>query len=196
MTPDWLRLVWDPTAPVPHGWPHGPLGALLLFCVPGGMGVPPGVLLAKQDGIGPAMTTVLYFLSDLLVAVVLFEPVLRGLAALARRRRRPAQMRAAYVAALGRFMPRDGAAGPGGIVFTGFGMGPPFGRALGALLGYGLVAGWLLAIAGDMAFFLIGLVSTLWFGGMFGDQRTAALAGMAVMVVVAALVHRLRTRSA
>ena len=196
MNPDWLRLAWDPTAPVPLGWPHGSLGALLLFCVPGGMGVPPGVLLAKQDGIGPAMTTLLYFLSDVLVAVFVFEPMLRGLATLARRRQRLARMRAAYAAALGRFMPRGSAAGPGGIVFTGFGMGPPFGRALGALVGYGPVVGWLLAIAGDMAFFLIGLVSTLWFNGVFGDQRTAALAGIGVMVLVTIAVHRLRTPTA
>lgn len=196
MIPDWLRLVWDPTAPVPLGWPHGSLGALLLFCVPGGMGVPPGVLLAKQDGIGPAMTTALYFLSDVLMALVLFEPIMRGLATLARRRQRLAQMRAAYAAALGRFMPRGGVVGPGGIVFTGFAMGPPFGRALGALVGYGLLAGWLLAIAGDMALFLIGLVSTLWFGGVFGDQRTAALAGLAVMVLVTVVVHRLRSPAA
>jgi hypothetical protein len=189
--PDQWRFAWDPNAPVPLGWPHGWLGVLILFCVPGGVGVPPGVLLAKQGGLGPAMTTNLYFLSDVLMACV-FEPTLRTLAAAARRRQRLERLRDAYAAALTRMLPRGRLAGPGGIVLTGFGMGLPFGRALAALGGYGLVAGWLLTISGDMLYFLIGLVSTLWFGGMFGDQRMAALAGIAVMIVVAVAVHRLR----
>jgi hypothetical protein len=56
------RLEWDPTAPVPLGWPHGALGVLLLFCIPGGFGVPFGVLLAQRDGIGPLATTALLYL--------------------------------------------------------------------------------------------------------------------------------------
>jgi hypothetical protein len=192
--PDHWRFAWDPNAPVPLGWPHGSIGVLMLFCVPGGVGVPPGVLLAKQGGLGPAMTTVLYFLSDVLMACV-FEPALRALAAVARRRQRLDRLRDAYAQALARMMPRGSLAGPGGIVLTGFGMGLPFGRALSALAGYGLVAGWLLTMAGDMLYFLIGLVSTLWFGGMFGDQRMAALAGIAVMILVAVAVHRLRPRA-
>jgi hypothetical protein len=194
MIPDRWRFAWDPSAPVPLGWPHGWVGVLLLFCVPMGVGVPPGVLLAKQAGLGPAMTTNLYLLSDVLMAFV-FEPMLRLLAAVARRRRRLAHLRDAYGIALARVMPRGNLAGPGGVVLTGFGMGLPFGRALAALAGYGLVMGWLLTIAGDSLYFLIGLVSTLWFGGMFGDQRMAALAGIAVMVVVAVAVHRLRFSS-
>jgi hypothetical protein len=191
MIPDHWRFAWDPSAPVPLGWPHGWVGVLILFCVPGGVGVPPGVLLAKQGGLGPMMTTNLYFLSDVLMACV-FEPMLRALAANLRRRERLDRMRDAYAATLARMLPGGSLAGPGGIVLTGFGMGLPFGRALSALGGYGLVGGWLLTIAGDSLYFLIGLVSTLWFGGMFGDQRMAALAGIAVMVVVAVAVHRLR----
>jgi hypothetical protein len=192
--PDRWRFAWDPSAPVPLGWPHGWVGVLILFCVPMGVGVPPGVLLAKQAGIGPAMTTNLYLLSDVLMAFV-FEPMLRLLAAAARRRPRLARLRDAYGLALARMTPRGGLAGPGGVVLTGFGMGLPFGRALAALAGYGLVTGWLLTIAGDSIFFLIGLVSTLWFGGMFGDQRMAALAGTAVMAVVAMAAHRLSARA-
>jgi hypothetical protein len=189
--PEGWRFAWDPHAPVPYGWPHGWIGALILFCVPGGFGVPPGVLLAKQGGLGPAMTTTVYFLSDVLMALV-FEPMLRGLAALARRRQRLVRVRDAYAVALGRMMPRGNLAGPGGVVLTGFGLGLPFGRALAALAGYGIVAGWLLTMAGDMLYFVIGLVSTLLFGGLFGDQRMAALAGIAVMVLVAFAVHRIR----
>jgi hypothetical protein len=187
-------LAWDPTSPVPHGWPHGWVGVLALFCVPGGFGVPPGILLAKQGGMGPAMTTYLYFLSDVVLAC-LFEPGLRALASAARRRERLARMRDAYALALTRVMPQGSLAGRGGIVLTGFGIGLPFGRALAALAGHGLVAGWLLAISGDMCCFLIGLVSTLWFGGMLGDQRVAALAGMGVMVLATVLVHRLHVRT-
>jgi hypothetical protein len=188
---EYLRLALDPTAPVPAGWPHGWLGVLLLFCIPGGVGIPSGVLLGHHDGFGPALTTSLYFLSDVLLACV-FEPLLAWLAAASRRAPRLARARAGVRVAIERTMPPGSFAGPLGVVLMGFGMGLPFGRALGAAAGYALVTSWLLTIAGDMTFYVIGMASTLWFEGILGDPRQAALAGIVVLLVVSALVRRWR----
>ena len=183
------RLAWDPTAPVPVGWPHGWYGVLLLFCIPGGIGIPPGVLLGHSAGIGFVPMTVLYFISDVVLAFA-FEPMLIVLAALARVV--PHVERAGQVVMLqidrmiGRF------AGPTGIMLTSFVAVLPFGRALSAALGYALVGGWLLAIAGDMVSFAIGTASTLWFEGMFGNQLLAVLAGLVVMGFAPLFVRRFR----
>ena len=61
MTPDdLLRLLWDPTAPLPTSWPAGGLGAFLLFLVPVGGGIPLGVLMARDGGVTPLITALLY----------------------------------------------------------------------------------------------------------------------------------------
>lgn len=189
------RLAWDPTAPVPHGWPHGWTGVLLLFCIPGGVGIPPGVLLGHHDGLGPLVMTVLYFLSDVVLAVA-FEPLLVLLAAASRVVPKLARVGTAVMAGIERTMPAGSLVGPTGVVLMGLGAGLPFGRALAAGAGYGLVPGWLLAIAGDMIFYTIGMASTLWFDGMLGDQRAAALAGLVVMLIVPVIVRRLRAPAA
>jgi hypothetical protein len=184
------RVAWDPTAPVPAGWPHRWPGALLLFCIPGGAGIPPGVLLARADGLGPAATTLLYVASDLLLALA-FEPLLRGLAAGGRVVPALARLKHAFLLVVERAVP-GGFAGGSSVVLTGFGKGLPVGRALAAAAGHGMVSGWLLTIAGDLGYFAVGMTSTLWFDGMLGDPRLAALAGLVVLLVVPMLVRRLR----
>ncbi len=188
------RLAWDPTAPVPDGWPHGWWGVLLLFCIPGGMGIPPGVLLGHHGGIGPILMSVLYFASDIVLAAV-FEPMLLIIAALGRRL--PMVQRAAHWVfnAITRTMPAGSLTAPVGIALTAFGAGLPFGRALGATAGFGLIPSWLFTISGDMAYFGLGMASTLWFDDLLGDPRTAALAGLAVMFVVPWLIQRWQARA-
>ncbi len=183
------RLAWDPTAPVPAGWPHGWWGVLLLFCIPGGMGIPPGVLLGNDGGLGPLFMTVLYFLSDIVLACV-FEPLLVILAALASRVPFLSRVGEAILAGIRRTMPAGNASAPVGIALTAFGAGLPFGRALAAGAGFGLVSSWLFTIAGDMVYFGLGMASTLWFDNLLGDPRMAALAGLAAMFVVPALIRR------
>jgi hypothetical protein len=183
------RLAWDPTAPVPAGWPHGWWGVLLLFCIPGGMGIPPGVLLGNHGGLGPIVMSVLYFASDIVLACV-FEPLLVTLAALARRLPFLRRAGTALLAAITRTMPAGSASAPLGIVLTAFGAGLPFGRALAAAAGFGLIGSWLFTIAGDVAYFGLGMASTLWFDNLLGDPRMAAVAGLAVLVVVPAMIRR------
>ena len=188
------QLAWDPTAPIPGGWPHGWYGVLVLFCIPGGVGIPPGVLLGHRDGIGVVLMTTLYFLSDVVLAFV-FEPVLQVLARVSRAVPRVERACRAVLGLVMRTMPAGSLAGPTGVMVTAFGAGLPFGRALAAAAGYGLVTGWLLSIAGDMVYYAIGMASTLWFDGLFGDQRIAAFAGLVVMLAVPIVLRRVRRPS-
>lgn len=187
------RLAWDPTAPVPTGWPHGWWGVLLLFCIPGGMGIPPGVLLGYHGGLGPIVLSVLYFLSDVVLASV-FEPMLVILAALGRRLLFLRRAGDRILVAITRTMPAGSTSAPIGIALTAFGAGLPFGRALAAAAGFGLVTSWLFTIAGDMAYFGLGMASTLWFDNLVGDPRVAAFAGLVVMFVVPAMIRRWQAR--
>ncbi|HVM97471.1 MAG TPA: hypothetical protein VMT89_13835 [Candidatus Acidoferrales bacterium] len=187
------RLAWDPTAPVPAGWPHGWWGVLLLFCIPGGMGIPPGVLLGHEGGLGAILMSVLYFASDIVLAFV-FEPMLIILAVLARRLPLVRRAGDAILTAITRTMPAGSASAPLGIALTAFGAGLPFGRALAAGAGFGLVTSWFFTIAGDMVYFGLGMASTLWFDNLLGDPRTAALAGLAVMFIVPGLIRRWQAR--
>src|SRR5262249_47948517 len=83
MSDEFWRAFFDPSAPLPPGWRVGALGAFLLFCVPIGGGTPAGVLMARNAGVSPPVMAVLYFLSDLVLAVT-FEPILVALAWLGR----------------------------------------------------------------------------------------------------------------
>lgn len=186
------RLVLDPSVVLTGAWPRGSYGVLLLFCLPLGVGVPPGVLLAQHEGLGVGTMTALYVASDVLMAVVLFEPMLRLL--VYARRRVPAVQRVgrAMLVATTRLVPADGIAGPTGVVLTAFGGGLPFGRALGAAMGYGLLSSWLLTMAGDLLYFTLGMASTLWFEGVLGDPRMAVLAALVVMLIVPLALRRIR----
>jgi len=48
MSDEFWRALLDPSAPLPHGWPVGAMGAFLLFCVPIGGGTL--ILLARDSG--------------------------------------------------------------------------------------------------------------------------------------------------
>ena len=61
------------------------LAVLLVFLIPFGGGIPAGVLLAQARGLSWEVVAGLYAVSDLVLALV-FEAVLIGFAALARRR--------------------------------------------------------------------------------------------------------------
>src|SRR5256885_16978382 len=75
MPDDFVRALWDPSAPLPAGWPSGTLGAFLLFLMPIGGGIPLGVLMARDGGAAPPFTALLYLASDL-VGAVSNEPLL------------------------------------------------------------------------------------------------------------------------
>jgi len=66
------------------------------------------------------------------------------------------------------------------------------GRAATAAAGHGFIAGWTLAIAGDLVYFLLIMVSTLWLNGILGDGTWTTLIILALMMFLPPLIQRLR----
>jgi len=184
------HLLLDPSAPIPPEWPAGPWGVLLLFLVPVGGGIPAGVLMASSRGIAWPVTLALYFVSDVVLACV-FEPMLR-LMMIVGRAVPPLRRFAMF---LRRWVQRTAASygtagGPLALVLVSFAVDPMTGRAAAAAAGHGFVPGWAIAIAGDMLYFALLMVSTLWLNALLGSERMAIVVMLFVMFVLPSLVRR------
>lgn len=169
-------------------------GVLTLFLIPFGGGIPAGVLLAQTRGIAWPITSALYFASDVILAF-LFEPLLALTAAAGRRipklglaleTMRVATRRSAEKYGIG--------AGPLTLVLIAFGIDPMTGRAAAAAAGHGFLAGWAIAIAGDMMYFALIMFATLELSAYFGNPELAAAAVMFGMFLVPPLFRKLREK--
>jgi len=169
------------------------LPVLTLFLIPVGGGIPAGVLLARKLGLAWHTAAGLYFVSDLILACV-FEPVLRLLAAFARRTPLLARMGEAMKAAMDRSASLYGgvSAGPFTLILIAFGVDPMTGRAAAMAAGHGFVAGWAIAIAGDMLYYGVIAYSTLRLEAYFKDPNTTIFIVLAAMIGVPMLVRRLK----
>ena len=186
------RALLDPTAPIPGGWPAGAWGVLLLFLVPVGGGIPAGVLMARDRSIAWPLMMALYFTSDVILACV-FEPMLRLIIAAGRVVPVLGRMARSLRAMVQRTTARYGnATGPLALVLVSFGVDPMTGRAAAAAAGHGFVPGWAIAITGDMLYFALLMVSTLWLNDLLGDERLTIGAMLLVMLVVPSLLRRWR----
>ncbi|MBU5611663.1 hypothetical protein [Geomonas azotofigens] len=167
---------------------------LQLFLIPVGGGIPAGVLLAKSKGLAWPVTTLLYLVSDVILAV-LFEPVLRVLAFVCGKisflRRISAIMRAANARSAAQF--QGTATGPVALVMIAFGVDPMTGRASALAAGHGFLAGWAFAIAGDMLYFAVIAFSTLRLNKYIKDPDTTMWIILALMLLVPMVVRRLRS---
>lgn len=190
------QALLHPTDPIPSDWPGGTLGVLLLFLVPVGGGIPAGVLLARDRGVVWPVMMGLYFVSDVILAFV-FEPMLRMLMAVFRRiptlRRAARRVRATLERTTARY---GTASGPFALVMVSFGVDPMTGRTAASAAGHGFVAGWAIAIAGDMLYFAVLMASTLWLNNLLGDEHTTILFMLVVMFVLPSLIRRWNQRDA
>ena len=169
-------------------WP-----VLMLFLIPVGGGIPAGVLLARDHGLGwPAMEG-LYLVSDVILAL-LFEPVLRLLIAAGRAIPALARATGALRSAMRRTAAQygGGGAGPFALVMIAFGVDPMTGRAAAAAAGHGFVSGWSFAITGDMLYFTVIMVATLRLNAVLGDPNRTMAAILAAMILLPVLVRRLK----
>jgi hypothetical protein len=194
-----LRAAVDPTAPLPAGWPSGAAGAFLVFLFPVGAGIPLGVLMGARAGVPAVIIALLYFVSDLVLAVTA-EPMLAGVRWLGRRVP-PLQALGDRLARLTNVvgLQEQGIHGPLGLILVSFTISPTTGRAAAAAAGHGFVPGWTLAIIGDMAYFLLLMASTLWLSSVIGDDRITIGIALVATWVLPLLVRRLqrgRLRSA
>ena len=173
----------------------GMLSVLKLFLIPVGGGIPAGVLLAQSKGLAWPLTTGLYLVSDLVLALA-FEPVLRLLAALGRKIPFLARFSAALKAATARSVAHFSgtSAGPLALVMIAFGVDPMTGRATALAAGHGFLAGWAIAIAGDMLYFAVIALTTLRLNTYVRDPNTTMLIVLGAMFVVPMLVRYFRTR--
>src|SRR5258708_37158985 len=80
----YLRTQFDPSAPLPDLWPTGAIGVFLIFVLPTIVGIPLGVIMARDAALPPLLTVGLYFASDLVLAVTP-EPMLAGVGPARRR---------------------------------------------------------------------------------------------------------------
>lgn len=170
------------------------LPVLKLFLLPVGGGIPAGVLLAQTYGLTWPVTTGLYLISDVVLAVA-FEPILRLLAALVGRIPFLARFSMALKTAMARSVVHVSGTrlGPLSLVTIAFGVDPMTGRATALAAGHGFLAGWTFAIAGDMLYFAVIAITTLNLNSYFRDPNTTMLVVLGTMFVVPMLVRYFRT---
>ena len=166
-----------------------------LFLLPVGGGIPAGVLLAQAKGLAWPITTGLYLVSDVVLAIA-FEPILRLLAMVCGKIPFLARLSTALKAATARSVTHfsGSSAGPFTLVMIAFGIDPMTGRATALAAGHGFLAGWAFAIAGDMLYFGVIALTTLRLNSYFRDPTTTMLIVLGAMFVVPMLVRNLRSR--
>ena len=196
MPPDLFEALLNPTAPLPASWPTGAWGAFLLFLFPIGGGIPTGVLVARAGGVSPPITALLYFFSDVIMAFTT-EPMLIFLRWLGKRVPPIGRLGDRLARFTGQTGLRDGGKrGPLGLILVSLTLDPTAGRAAAAAAGHGFVPGWTLAIIGDMIYFVLLMVSTLWVSSVVGDDRVTLGAVLLAMWLVPFLIRRWRSRAA
>jgi hypothetical protein len=170
------------------------LSVLKLFIIPVGGGIPAGVLLAHAKGLAWPITTGLYLVSDMALALA-FEPVLRLFAALCGKIPFLARFSAAFRKVTVRSVEHFGGtgAGPLALVMIAFGADPMTGRATAHAAGHGFLAGWAFAIFGDMLYFAVIALTTLRLNSYFRDPNTTMLIVLGAMFVVPLLVRYVRS---
>ncbi len=188
----YTRAVFDPTAPLPALWPTGILGVFLIFATQIGAGIPLGVLMARDAGISPWVTALLYCASDLILPLTT-EPMLAFLRWLGTRVGFIERMgnRVARMSA-GAGLQEGGMRGVLGLILVSFSVSPLASRAAGAAAGHGFFVGWSLAIVGDMLYFALVMGSTLWLSSVFGDDRLTIGAVLITTWFAPILIRRLR----
>jgi hypothetical protein len=75
-----------------------------------------------------------------------------------------------------------------------FGVDPMTGRATALAAGHGFLAGWAIAIAGDMLYFAVIALTTLKLNAYIKDPNTTMVIVLAAMFCLPILIRRLRSR--
>jgi len=153
------------------------------------------VLLAQRAGVPLLGTVGLYLLSDVVLAFT-SEPLVKLFRWLGRHVQlvgRVGQSVERLTAGAG--LEHEGARSALGLVILSFAASPRTARAAAAAVGHGFVPGWTLAIVGDMAYFALLLVSTLWLSSTFGDDRLTIGITLAAAWFLPLIIQRLRKRS-
>ncbi len=170
------------------------LPVLKLFLLPVGGGIPAGVMLAQAKGLAWPITTLLYLVSDVALALA-FEPILRLLSILCSKIPLLARFSSVLKAATARSVTHftGTGAGPIALVMIAFGVDPMTGRASALAAGHGFLSGWAFAIAGDMLYFTVIALTTLHLNSYFKDPNTTILVVLGAMFGVPMIVRYFRS---
>jgi hypothetical protein len=171
------------------------LSVLQLFIIPVGGGIPAGVLLAKAHGMAWPVTTLLYLVSDIFLAIA-FEPILRLIAIVCGKVSFLSRISAALKSATARSVSHFGGtgAGPVALIMIAFGVDPMTGRASALAAGHGFITGWAIAIAGDMLYFGVIAISTLRLNSYIRDPNMTMVIILVAMFSVPVLVRTIRSK--
>lgn len=172
------------------------LSVLNLFIIPVGGGIPAGVMFAQAKGLPWLITTLLYLVSDIVLAVA-FEPILRFFAFSCGKISFLARIGDVFKTASARSVSHFSGtgAGPVGLIMIAFGVDPMTGRASAHAAGHGFIAGWAFAIAGDMLYFAVIAITTLRLNTYIKDPNITILIILVAMFsvpVVVRFVHNKR----
>ena len=167
---------------------------LVIFLIPFGGGIPAGVLLAQSKGLPWQIMMLLYFISDVILACA-FEPIMLLCIKYGKRyaffQRFSEVMKLTIQKTIDHF-------GKSSSVFVlimiAFGVDPMTGRAVAVAAGHGFVVGWMIAIAGDMIYFTLLMVSTLWLKSVIGDGTWTILIILAFMMVLPNLFRKIQLK--
>ena len=172
----------------------GAWDVFLLFVIPLGGGVPSGIVLAKNRGLHWLVMLFLYLISDVVLAIV-FEPLLVLFLRMSENSPRLLKMREALAKSTKMTIGRLGVSpGPFSLVAIAFGTDPMTGRSVAKVAGHGFLSGWTFAIVGDMLFFTVLMVSTLWLDNVLGNGTWAAIIITVAMMALPPFIRLIRER--
>jgi hypothetical protein len=165
---------------------------LLLFLIPIGGGIPAGVVLAAKHGFTWPFMILLYLVSDIILAF-LFEPLLLLTKMAARRFELLARWMEGFKKSMDKTISKYGVnPSPFALVMISFGVDPMTGRTAALAAGHSFLSGWAIAIAGDMIFFLILMISTLCLNSILGDGTWTAIIITVGMMAIHFIIKRFR----
>ncbi len=166
---------------------------LVLFLIPIGGGIPAGVLLAKEQGFTWPLTTFLYFISDVILALV-FEPIMLIVISYGKKVSNLQRFGEVFKEALQKTTAQYGhGTGPLALVMVAFGVDPMTGRTVAVAAGHGFVTGWMIAITGDMLYFGVIMASTLWLKDIIGDGTWTMWIILILMILVPLIIKKIKS---
>ena len=170
------------------------LQVLTVFLIPFGGGIPAGVILAKNKAITWPIMMLLYFISDLILAIV-FEPIMLLLIKFGKNNPTLKKISEIFKLMINQTIEHYGnTSNIFVLIMIAFGVDPMTGRAVAVAVGHGFVIGWAIAIAGDMIYFTLLMVSTLWLNNIIGDGTTTTFIIMVLMFLIPHFLKKIKNK--
>jgi hypothetical protein len=167
---------------------------LLIFLIPFGGGIPAGVMLAQSRGLAWPVMMLLYLFSDIILACA-FEPMMLLFMKYGKRVHLFVRLSEAMKLMIAKTIEHYGnSSGIFALIMIAFGADPMTGRAVAVAAGHGFFVGWMIAIAGDMIYFTLLMVSTLWLKSVIGDGTWTMFIILGVMMIIPNIFKRLQLK--